>query len=92
MEHTSVVVTPTVVVQPETKQFYKTSEFWITMATNGLAMLAQVADILPPKYGLPLQGAVNMAYVLSRGIAKNGVAPVATSTPGPVIVTPPGER
>ena len=59
----------------ETKPFLYTSEFWITIGTNVLAILAQVVDVLPPKYGIPLMGLVNMGYTLSRGIAKAGVPP-----------------
>ncbi len=59
----------------ETKPFIYTSEFWLTMATNVLAIATQLTGVLPPKYGLPLQGIVNVGYVLSRGIAKSGVPP-----------------
>ena len=59
----------------ETSRFYTTSEFWLTIASNLLAIGAQMADVLPPRYGVPLMGIVNMGYALSRGIAKSGVPP-----------------
>ena len=59
----------------ETKSFVYTSEFYVTVFTNLLTMGAQLGDILPPKYGIPVMAVVNMAYALSRGIAKSGVPP-----------------
>ena len=59
----------------ETKEFYKTSEFWLTIATNALALGAQLGAALPPKWGIPIMAMVNMGYALSRGIAKSGVPP-----------------
>ncbi len=59
----------------ETKPFQYTSEFWLTMATNLLAIGAQLGAVLPPKYGIPLMTLINMGYALSRGIAKAGVPP-----------------
>ena len=61
--------------QLETKEFWKTSEFYATVAMNILAIATQLVDVLPPKYGIPLMGAINMAYTLSRGLAKAGVPP-----------------
>lgn len=78
----------------ETKPFYKTSEFWMTIATNALAFGAQMAGTLPPQYGIPVQAAVNLGYALSRGIAKSGVppepvvVPVPIPPPVPTLVTP----
>ena len=43
----------------ETKIFYKTSEFWLTVLTNLLAIVTQIAGMVPPKYGVPLQAVVN---------------------------------
>lgn len=74
-ETAAVVTAAPVVLQEtkvETKLFYKTSEFWMVVFTNLLAMGAQLVSILPSEYGIPLQGIVNMGYVLSRGIAKSG--------------------
>lgn len=59
--------------QLETKEFYKTSEFYVTVAMNLLAIATQLVNVLPPRYGIPLMGVINMAYTLSRGIAKSGV-------------------
>lgn len=62
----------------ETKIFYKTSEFWLVVFTNVLAIVAQMAGSLPAKYAVPLQAFINAGYALSRGLAKSGVPP----TPG----------
>mgnify|MGYP001568084488 FL=1 len=62
----------------ETKSFLYTSEFWLTVFSNLLAVGAQLADILPPKHGIPLQGLINAIYALSRGIAKAGVPPLGS--------------
>ena len=61
--------------QLETKEFWKTSEWWLTIASNVLAIGAQVAEVLPPKYGIAIMAVVNMGYAVSRGIAKSGVPP-----------------
>ncbi len=59
----------------ETKPFVRTSEFWLTMATNAIAMASYLGGVLPPKYGVPLQVGANAAYTISRGLAKSGVLP-----------------
>lgn len=53
----------------ETKAGYKTTEFWMTIATVLCSLLAG----LPEKYGaIVTLGAVG-SYTLSRGIAKKGI-------------------
>ena len=70
----------------ETKEFLKTSEFYVVVLTNVGLVLTQMIDLIPPKYGIPLQSLANMCYVLSRGIAKAGVTPVVVPTAPPIIV------
>lgn len=53
----------------ESKAGYKTTEFWMTIATVLCSLLAG----LPEKYGaIVTLGAVG-SYTLSRGIAKKGI-------------------
>ena len=62
----------------ETRPFWKTSEFWMLgVGMNLLAIGSQLAEALPPKYGIPLMGLINIGYAVSRGMAKSGVAPTA---------------
>ena len=58
----------------ETKAGYKTTEFWMTIATVLCSLLAG----LPEKYGaLVTVGAIG-SYSLSRGLAKKGVPHIET--------------
>lgn len=59
----------------ETKAFYRTSEWWLTVASNIGALLSMVADLLPSRYAVPLMMGVNALYAVSRGLAKSGVPP-----------------
>lgn len=66
----------------ETKAFWCTSEFWITALMALGAIVAALADILPPQYAAFIAVLSSACYTLSRGIAKSG-NPVAVP---PVIV------
>ena len=73
-----IVDQPVIITTPpvgETKIYWKSSEFWLIIATNLLAILAMVADVLPPEYGIPVQGMMNGLYAIARGIAKSGLPP-----------------
>ena len=59
----------------ETKEFWRTSEFWISILTNLGALASAIAGALPMKYAVPLMGLVNGLYAISRGLAKAGVPP-----------------
>ena len=59
----------------ETKEFWRTSEFWISILTNLGALASAIAGALPMKYAVPLMGLVNGLYAVSRGLAKAGVPP-----------------
>ena len=59
---------------PETKEFYKTSEFMLTMFGIVAMMLAAgVHEVFDAENMWPLVTALIGLYVLSRGIAKAGV-------------------
>lgn len=52
------------------KPGYKTTEFWLAIATNVAAIGGMVADALPPKYGVPVMAAVNAVYAVARAYTK----------------------
>lgn len=58
-------------VVKETKSGFRTTEFWLTIATSLLVVLNGVP--LPEKYEGVVVAALGAVYALSRGIAKNGV-------------------
>jgi hypothetical protein len=60
---------PTVV--KESKSGYKTTEFWITIAT-ALAVTLEAVPV-PAKYEGIVVAVVGALYVISRGLAKQGV-------------------
>ena len=53
-----------------TKPGYKTTEFWLTIAANVAAILAAVADVLPPDKAALVLAVSNGIYAVSRGMAK----------------------
>ena len=58
---------------PETKEFYRTSEFllWLLMAI-GLLVASAVNDAFDAEQVWPTLVLLTSAYILSRGIAKSG--------------------
>lgn len=63
----------------ESKAGVKTTEFWLVILT---AVLVQMDAIpLPDKYHGWVSGALAVAYVLSRGIAKSGNPVVESKAP-----------
>lgn len=59
----------------ETKEGYKTTEFWLTIVTVLLTQL-QVLH-LPGRYGDTIAtAAAVVAYIVSRGVAKTGIPSV----------------
>lgn len=58
----------------ETKKFYLTSEFWVSVG----AVVASLSGALPipDKYEGAIAAIVAAAYAISRGLAKSGTAPV----------------
>lgn len=67
---------PTIIA--ESKAGYKTTEFWVGIVLSLLTVLDTVP--LPEKFEGLVVGAIGLAYILSRGIAKKGI---------PVVETPP---
>jgi len=57
----------------ETKKFYLTSEFWLTVGI----IVASFADVIPvpEKYRAAIISVSVAAYAISRGLAKAGVEP-----------------
>lgn len=55
----------------ETRAGYKTTEFWLTIATSALVVLNGIP--MPEKFEGFVVAALGAVYALSRGIAKKGV-------------------
>lgn len=51
------------------KSGWKTTEFWITLAT---ALASLFAPMVPNQWRAPVAGAAGIAYTISRGLAKAG--------------------
>lgn len=70
-------------VVKESKEGYKTTEFWLT----AVLVLLTVLDVipLPESYEAYVAGALGVAYTLSRGLAKKGVPVVE---PSPAAIAP----
>lgn len=56
---------------PKKKPFYKTSEFWLTLASNVAAVLASAQELLPAPYAALVLALSNGLYAVSRGLAKS---------------------
>ena len=52
------------------KPGYKTTEFWLTLAVNVAALLATVAQVLPPKFAAIAAAISSGLYAVSRGFSK----------------------
>ena len=59
----------------ETKPFWRTSEFYALVLSQVGALAAALAGALPPKYAGIVSAVSAAAYMISRGLAKNGVKP-----------------
>lgn len=55
----------------------KTTEFWLTLATNLGALTATIADAVPPRYTAIAIAISTGLYALSRGWAKSGPGTIA---------------
>lgn len=64
-------------VVKETKEGYKTTEFWLTVVTSVLVVLNGIP--LPEKYEGIVVAALAALYTLSRGTAKQGIPVVETT-------------
>jgi hypothetical protein len=66
------------------KPGYKTTEFAVTILTGVVALIASIADYLPPKYAALAASVVTVGYAISRGLTKLSPPPVVTApTPPP---------
>ena len=54
----------------ESKPGYKTTEFWLSIATTIASIAASIANILPAEKAGWLIAISNGLYAISRGIAK----------------------
>lgn len=54
----------------ETKNGFKTSEFWLSLATTIAAIAAAIADVLPAEKAGLVMAISNGLYAVSRGLAK----------------------
>jgi len=61
----------------ETKPGYKTTEFWLTLATVVGTFIASLSDALPPRYAALASTVATGLYAIGRGNAKQGVKPDA---------------
>lgn len=49
---------------------YKTTEFYLVLATNVAVLAASLADALPARYAAIAASVANVGYALARGLAK----------------------
>lgn len=56
------------------KPGWKTSEFWISIATDAGIGAAALAGELPPKYAAIATAVSTLGYAIARGLAKHGAA------------------
>jgi len=54
-----------------TKPGIRTTEFWLTVAVNVGALIASLADALPPRYAALASTVSTGLYALARGWAKS---------------------
>lgn len=70
----------------ESKSGYKTTEFWVSIAVALLTVLDGIP--LPEKFEGVVVGAIGAVYVISRGIAKQGVPAVEVGEAEQVVIEP----
>lgn len=58
-------------VVKETKEGYKTTEFWVAVVTSVLTVVGTIP--VPEKFQGVVVAALGIAYALSRGLAKKGI-------------------
>jgi hypothetical protein len=62
---------------------WQTTEFWMTALSNAGLLLGAASGALPPKYAVVAVAASQVAYNVSRGLAKQGSF-MPTLLPSPV--------
>lgn len=70
------------------KPGHLTTEFWVTAATDVALLAAALSSALPAKWAAICAAVANVAYALSRGLAKQGVAPVPVIAVTPAVAVP----
>lgn len=50
----------------------KTTELWLTVVTDIGVLASSLAGALPPKWAAVAAAVANVAYAISRGLAKQG--------------------
>jgi hypothetical protein len=55
------------------KSGWRTTEFWITVATNVGIVAAAAAGVVPPRYAAIVSAVSVAAYSIARGLAKQPV-------------------
>jgi hypothetical protein len=48
----------------------KTTEFWFTLLSNVATVVTMLADVLPPKIGIPIIAGLNGLYAILRTLIK----------------------
>jgi hypothetical protein len=67
----------------------KTSELWLTVATNVGLLASALAQALPPRWAAIGSAVATACYALSRGLTKGGASAPAASA---VAIAPPEGR
>lgn len=67
----------------------RTTEFWITVATDLGIVGSALAGALPPKWAAVAAAVANVAYAISRGLAKQGTTPIPVVSVRPTVPTVP---
>jgi hypothetical protein len=65
------------------KPGYMTTEFWLTVAVDVAALIAAIADQLPPRYAALAATVSSGLYALARGWAKSSPALKPPPNPAP---------
>ena len=65
----------------ETKTGYKTTEFWVAIAVSLLTVVDGIP--MPEKYEAIVVGAITAVYIISRGVAKQGIPDIEAPKPLP---------
>lgn len=67
----------------ETLPAFHTTEFWLAILTNVAVLVMMIMGKVSPEIGLGFISGGNGLYAISRGLAKNGVAPTKAE---PVVI------
>ena len=59
-------------MKPETKPFYKTSEFWVLVLANLVSVITALKGYMNAETYVIASSVLNGAYAVARGLAKSG--------------------